>query len=510
MLRIVMSVLFAPSLALAEAAGISQSALKSDNEKICGFYDQDCEVELLQKNIRRKAAAVREPHLSGIEWSLEHLEGLHDASITPSDYMKKWCPLEKQIEQTPSMTLSDYKAISDQFKSVLDGVNTECAGEVCPAADVAGCWVRMAGHDFMDWVHITGEGGADGCVTFDDPDNGGLKECLAEGDNGVSIGMVYKDWCEKVSLADIIVIAAEASMEWTRDQHIAYYASESPSLPGADYKNSKPIDFSSTFKFGRKTKFNAKDGKGEKCVGRMRQLPDPKDHHCHAVERTFIGYAQLTPRETVAISAVHTLGRADAQFSGFEGTWSQDMKDAMFFNNRYFVLMLSDGWMVDKEMKAKGKIQWEVSSTEKPFSSAKQMMLSSDLCLLYGVGTAETLGHEPPYVPLSDEHENVCAWGDIPAGEMDGRDIFGKYYDNMLCGRPESEVTGMKKGALKKACCNGQKDVLDASHPGDIHGGLSAGDVLDFANDDNKLMDEFILVWNKLTEKGASLTALSS
>ena len=505
MRRFLASTLFAPTLVLADA-GISDTALKADNEKVCGYYDDDCEVELLQKKIRRKATGSGSPsHGSGTVWGMEHLEELHDASITPSDYMKQWCPLEKMIEQTASMTLSEYKAISDQFKSVLDGVNTECEGEVCPAADVAGCWVRMAGHDFMDWVYITGEGGADGCVTFDDPDNGGLKECLAEGDNGVSIGMVYKDWCETVSLADMIVIAAEAAMEWTRDQHIAYYADASPFLPGAEYKNSKPIDFSPNFKFGRKTKFNANDGKGEKCVGRMKQLPHP--HGCDQVERTFMGYAQLTPRETVAISAVHTLGRADARFSGFAGTWSADMKDAMMFNNRYFVLMLSDGWMVDEEMKAKGKIQWKVSSVAQPFNSAKQMMLSTDLCLLYGVGTAETKGHEPPYVPLSDEHTNVCAWGDPNSGKVDGRDIFGKYYNNMICG--SSDLPSGRARDQKEGCCDGSRKPMDASHPGDIHGGLSSGDVLDYANDDNMLIDDFLLVWDKLTGKGASLTPLS-
>jgi len=50
-----------------------------------------------------------------------------------------------------------------------------------PRASFAGCLVRTAGHDFMDFrMHPdnTTTGGMDACINFNDPDNAGLKECL--------------------------------------------------------------------------------------------------------------------------------------------------------------------------------------------------------------------------------------------------------------------------------------------------------------------------------------------
>ena len=54
----------------------------------------------------------------------------------------------------------------------------------------------------------TTSGGADGCVDYEDPDNKGLMECI------VKFGYirVYQNHCGRVSLADYLIIAAEAVM----------------------------------------------------------------------------------------------------------------------------------------------------------------------------------------------------------------------------------------------------------------------------------------------------------
>jgi len=49
-------------------------------------------------------------------------------------------------------------------------------------------------------------GGSDGCINFSEGDNKGLPQCLAKS----GIETVYGNWCDKLSLADFIVIAAEA------------------------------------------------------------------------------------------------------------------------------------------------------------------------------------------------------------------------------------------------------------------------------------------------------------
>lgn len=72
----------------------------------------------------------------------------------------------------------------------------------------AACLIRLAGHDFMDYRNINGteSGGSDGCIDLSDDDNKGLEQCLRDS----ALQTVYDKTCDKVSLADFIVIAAEA------------------------------------------------------------------------------------------------------------------------------------------------------------------------------------------------------------------------------------------------------------------------------------------------------------
>lgn len=61
-------------------------------------------------------------------------------------------------------------------------------------------------------------GGSDGCVNFEDPDNKGLAECIAE----FQLVDAYEPRCDEVSLADFIVIAAEAAMGRTATSYNPY------------------------------------------------------------------------------------------------------------------------------------------------------------------------------------------------------------------------------------------------------------------------------------------------
>ena len=87
----------------------------------------------------------------------------------------------------------------------------------------AACMLRLEGHDLMDFRRefkrgrnknswkAKGNGGkklsggSDGCVNFEDPDNAGLPTCLA----WTNINTIYNNWCDKLSLADFMVIAGE-------------------------------------------------------------------------------------------------------------------------------------------------------------------------------------------------------------------------------------------------------------------------------------------------------------
>ena len=85
----------------------------------------------------------------------------------------------------------------------LESLPTICTASDCPQADWAGCVLRMAGHDFMDFAN--GQGGSDACTDMADADNGGLSACLANGEHGISLQEVYQNYCTSVSLADFLV-----------------------------------------------------------------------------------------------------------------------------------------------------------------------------------------------------------------------------------------------------------------------------------------------------------------
>jgi len=83
-----------------------------------------------------------------------------------------------------------------------------------PRGHFAGCVLRLAGHDFMDYRKDSSgkvSGGSDGCVNFLDPDNAGLLDCIVNN----KLQTAYEPLCSVVSLADFVVIAAEAMMART-------------------------------------------------------------------------------------------------------------------------------------------------------------------------------------------------------------------------------------------------------------------------------------------------------
>ena len=76
---------------------------------------------------------------------------------------------------------------------------------------MAACVIRLAGHDALDYYTDGGRntyGGSDGCLDLNNTINEGLVECI----NNTGIIDVYDKTCGSVSLADFIVIAAEAMM----------------------------------------------------------------------------------------------------------------------------------------------------------------------------------------------------------------------------------------------------------------------------------------------------------
>jgi hypothetical protein len=97
----------------------------------------------------------------------------------------------------------------------------------------------------MDYkVNSGNTGGADACTNLADSDNAGLTQCLYAGASGlytVTLLSAYQTYCSSVSLADFLVIAAEAVMTWSRKLVVAASSS------------AVSVDFASRFKYGRTT-----------------------------------------------------------------------------------------------------------------------------------------------------------------------------------------------------------------------------------------------------------------
>lgn len=141
-------------------------------------------------------------------------------------------------------------------------------------------------------IKIPSYGGADGCVNFADDDNSGIHTCIANS----GIEAVYQKHCDLVSLADFIVIAAEAVMGRTATS----YNKDSYFKDGTLARG-----FRDRFAAGRTTK--------ETCPSNLGFMPDA-EFGCDHVNRLFTThifkdakyahYKYLTP----AIQGAHTIG----------------------------------------------------------------------------------------------------------------------------------------------------------------------------------------------------------
>ena len=143
-----------------------------------------------------------------------------DPPLYPHDVMS--CPTTSVLT-TPFMDEALYDEVVGAVVGLLNGVDFPAAcgrRRRCPRADFVGCVVRFVGHDLMDfrvddWAAYAATGGGtlggvDACLAFDDADNRGLSSCLASG--GTSLAQAYAQVCDRVSLADFAVIAAEGLM----------------------------------------------------------------------------------------------------------------------------------------------------------------------------------------------------------------------------------------------------------------------------------------------------------
>lgn len=389
-----------------------------------------------------------------------------------------------QAMTTQHMTEADYDSITLKVQGLYQSLPSTCTATECPQADWAGCVLRMAGHDFMDYKD--GEGGADGCVDLTDADNSGLAECLHAGEFGISIADAYEDFCESVSLADFLVIAAEAVMTASREHVTAEDSSRST------------IDFKSQFKFGRTTATTCDFAHG--------RLPNP-ENSCSAVKETFVDSMGLTWAQAAALMGVHTLGRAQVSNSGYNGWWSSALMSRKF-NNDYFVSILAKGWSPEASVAGNpAKNQWKrADSGADEAALGKEMMLNTDLCLAFSMDDEGAVELD---AATAAEAGCECAWG-TPAAISTA---ITKYENGHFCG--STDIPGKDNFKLQRAiCCGAEFDkvsdaVIDCGLPLKPEGPAYSS-IKKFANNEDKWIKVFKGAWKIVTNNGFSLKRLRS
>ncbi|CAK9108432.1 Putative ascorbate peroxidase (HvAPX1) [Durusdinium trenchii] len=400
-----------------------------------------------------------------------------------SPYYMMTCP-GTQAMTTQSMTEADYDNITAEIQALYNSLPSTCTPTECPQADWAGCVLRMAGHDFMDYKD--GQGGADGCVDLTDADNLGLAECLFTGEFGISIADAYQHFCQSVSLADFLVIAAEAVMSASR-QHVTLEDS-----------SRSTIDFKSSFKFGRTT--------AKTCEWAHGRLPNP-ENSCSAVQETFVESMGLTWGQAAALMGVHTLGRAQIANSGYNGWWSSALMSRKF-NNDYYVSILAKGWGPEVAVAGNAqKNQWKrVDAGANETGLGKEMMLNTDLCLAFTMDDAGTVELD---AATAASAECKCTWG-VPVAVSTATT---KYEEGRFCG--STNIPGSSNFRQQRAICCGEEfdgrsdAAIDCGLPIDPKGPAYES-IKKFANNEDAWLRVFKAAWRTATGNGFSLRRLRS
>lgn len=388
----------------------------------------------------------------------------------PSSIMT--CPTGA-VSATRCMTSDQYDEIVEGVGGILSGLDQTCTSQRCPQADFAGCVLRLAGHDFMDFQWGAG-GGSDGCVDFDDADNKGLEPCMASGQfvhsglGNATMMSIYQQHCSQVSLADFLVLSAEAVMTHTR-------------------RNAGITDvphFKAAFKFGRRT--------AESCAFAKGRLPDA-ELGCRATKEVFLTHLGLSWEESAALMGVHTLGRTHRNNSGYHGWWS-DPENSRKFNNNYYVSLLSKSWGATA-VDGSEKHQYDRVDLGRTGhgDAGNQMMLNTDLCLAFG---------DTPASEAVSQARCTCTW--LMPDEF--ADVVAAMPEREWCGTTGTIGTEpVTEEVVSQACCSrsttGASDTCD-----DLHAptGVAIEHVQAFAADDSLWFEEFVAAWSKATTVGFS------
>jgi len=409
-----------------------------------------------------------------------------------------------QAMKTQHMTLTDYDNAVASVLRLYNKLPAICTAVSCPRSDWAGCILRLAAHDFMDYGAI--DGGSDGCLYLPDGDNAGLSNCLAGTETVVGLLDAYESFCSRISLADFIVIGAEAVMNITRQNVLD------------DKPSHKGLDFRARFKYGRVT--------NPQCNSAIGVMPDA-ERGCDAVKDTMISKMGLTWTQAAALMGAHTIGQASLDRSGYNGRWVP-AKSSLRFDNDYFLSIILKGWAPEKMVGGNDeKNQWKrVDIGTNEYAYGVEMMLDSDMCLYHSpydvlvdpnplrASTAGAQGCNCAWVRPLDHLEAIAVNNNVFCGTTDlypGLENLGFGTTGHLGIANENTLNFTKQRII---CCGVQEGIIidpkiDCGLPNAPKGDAAAAIAL-FARDEDAWLATYYEAWEIATSNGhSSLAKLS-
>ena len=254
----------------------------------------------------------------------------------------------------------DYIVTEGMVQSLKDAIKDNIALDGASFAgsrsDSMGELLRLVFHDVAQFQMngSTDLSGLNGCVDLSFPGNAGLQ-------NAVSFLEQLRDDLEIViTMADLFVLAAQAAIE----------AGGGPVIP---------------YKFGRID---------VPCDCETNFLPNAESEAARTstleLDRSMVERLGLTRREVTALMGSHTLGRAEEQFSGYEGGWMPpSLRDD--FNNMYYFALLRRPWVkVTKNINGAELVEWR-----EPLESINSMFLNTDAILAFDIVGCNVFGEDP-------------------------------------------------------------------------------------------------------------------
>jgi len=240
-----------------------------------------------------------------------------------------FCAVASAVSQT------QVNAIQADIRSML----TPPASDFNNRADYFGGTVRLPFHDAGSYDQNDGSGRPGACVNPFDPANGGLAEVI----NGIE--SVYQLHKSELSRADYWVLVATTSIEDAGGPKIPFYWGR------IDCNGNYPP------------------------IGR---LPDAEGNFTE-VYNVFVKRMGLTVTDITALMGAHTLGRPQAENSGYEFFWNPS---ANLFTNQFY-LVLQGSWKRVEQNFAFHATTHQWNTNPPPTGSNPFMMLNTDLSLVY-------------------------------------------------------------------------------------------------------------------------------